>query len=173
MASGAPRMDALEQLHSSEQERLLDAIDQLRSNGVSHHDIGLPQLIVCGDQSSGKSSVLERLTRLPFPTKDGVCTTFATELILRRTSGQAVSIVCTVTPGRNRSPVQKEHLERFRRSFSSREEFSFPSLVDEAKEYMRVGATSTTNVVSEDILWIKDTGLDLSSLTIVDLLGLI
>lgn len=68
---------------SKAQEKLLNVIDHLRSQGVSRY-INLPQLIVCGDQSSGKSSVLEAVSSLKFPTKDALCTRFATELILRR-----------------------------------------------------------------------------------------
>ncbi|KAF2468030.1 P-loop containing nucleoside triphosphate hydrolase protein [Lindgomyces ingoldianus] len=166
-------VDTLEQLHSKEQESLLDAIDQLRSYGVSHHDISLPQVIVCGDQSTGKSSVLEGLTRLRFPTKDAQCTAFATELILRRTSGPTIAILCSIIPSNNRTQAQKQQLEKFQRSFSSREEFSFPSLLEEAKACMKIEATAGADRFSEDILRIRYTGPDLPSLTIVDLPGLI
>lgn len=72
-------------LQSKDHEELLNIIDKLRSQGISRY-IDLPQLIVCGDQSSGKSSVLEAVSGLRFPTKDNLCTRFATELILRRVS---------------------------------------------------------------------------------------
>jgi Flp pilus assembly CpaF family ATPase len=75
---------------------LLDIIDSLRSQGVSHY-VDLPEIIVCGDQSAGKSSVLEAISGMQFPTKDGVCTRFATELVLRR--GRVVKIMVSITPG--------------------------------------------------------------------------
>ncbi|MBE3042786.1 dynamin family protein, partial [Candidatus Bathyarchaeota archaeon] len=53
--------------------------------------IDLPQIVVCGDQSSGKSSVLEAISGMAFPAKDNLCTRFATEVILRRASTSAVS----------------------------------------------------------------------------------
>ena len=37
-----------------------------------------------GDQSSGKSSVLEGITKLNFPRDSGLCTRFATQVIFRR-----------------------------------------------------------------------------------------
>lgn len=62
---------------------LLDKIDRLFACNVGEY-IDLPQLVVVGDQSSGKSSVLEGLTKLPFPRDTGLCTRFATQIIFRR-----------------------------------------------------------------------------------------
>lgn len=44
---------------------------------------------------SGKSSVLEGLTNLPFPRQSGLCTRFATQITFRRARqhGVAVSII--------------------------------------------------------------------------------
>ncbi|KAI1435046.1 hypothetical protein GGR50DRAFT_352574 [Xylaria sp. CBS 124048] len=53
--------DALKGICSTDQLELLDAIDSLRLQGIDHF-ISLPQIIVCGDQSSGKSSVLEAIS---------------------------------------------------------------------------------------------------------------
>jgi GTPase SAR1 family protein len=63
--------------------------------GVSGHDlnifacnigehVNLLQLVFVGDQSSGKSSVLAGLMRLPFPRDSGLCTRFATQVLFRR-----------------------------------------------------------------------------------------
>jgi hypothetical protein len=62
---------------------LLDKIDKLFACNVGEY-IDLPQLVVLGDQSSGKSSVLEGLTRLPFPRDSGLCTKFATQITPQR-----------------------------------------------------------------------------------------
>lgn len=62
----------LKTLGSAKQLALSNDIDKLRSLGVSQY-VNLPQLIVCGDQSSGKSSVLEAISGIPFPTKDNLC----------------------------------------------------------------------------------------------------
>lgn len=60
-------------VHSS----LLEKIDGLFACNVGDY-VDLPQLVVVGHQSSGKSSVLEGLTGLPFPRDSGLCTRFAT-----------------------------------------------------------------------------------------------
>src|ERR1700709_2516827 len=76
---------ALSQLLTNDQGQLLDIIDKLRDHGISANvDLPLPQIIVCGMQSSGKSSVLEAISGRSFPKGDGLCTTFATKLALRR-----------------------------------------------------------------------------------------
>jgi len=67
---------------------LLVKIDQLFACNVGEY-INLPQLVVVGDQSSGKSSVLEGLTKLKFPRNSGLCTRFATQIIFRRTPNLA------------------------------------------------------------------------------------
>ena len=81
----------LERLQTQEQIKLLDVIDALRAEGLSEYT-ALPQLIICGDQSSGKSSVLEAISGVPFPRKDTLCTRFATEVILRRATDESIAV---------------------------------------------------------------------------------
>lgn len=74
---------SLEDLQTDEQRRVLDTVAQIRKCGLEGV-LDLPQIVVMGDQSAGKSSVLEALTEIPFPRNDNLCTRFATEIILRR-----------------------------------------------------------------------------------------
>ncbi|XP_062094445.1 dynamin-related protein 4C-like [Humulus lupulus] len=53
---------------------LLDAVDKLRTLAVMEEGIQLPTIVVVGDQSSGKSSVLESLARISLPRGQGICT---------------------------------------------------------------------------------------------------
>ncbi|EAQ87695.1 hypothetical protein CHGG_04314 [Chaetomium globosum CBS 148.51] len=48
-------------LQSKDHRDLLDVIDRLRLQGLSRY-VDLPQIIVCGEQSSGKSSALEAIS---------------------------------------------------------------------------------------------------------------
>lgn len=90
----------------------LDKIDKLRELGVSTF-VDLPQLVVVGDQSSGKSSVLEAVMDLPLPRDSGLCTRFATNVIFRRSpqSNIAVSII----PGPKRTREESKPLNAFKK----------------------------------------------------------
>lgn len=69
----------------------LAKIDKLFACGVSDL-VSLPQIIVVGDQSSGKSSVLEGLIRKPLPRDSGLCTRFATQIIFKRSTTESLSV---------------------------------------------------------------------------------
>ena len=56
---------------------VLDLADELRSIGLDR-DLPIPQIAVMGDQSSGKSSVLEAISSIPFPRGAGLVTRCAT-----------------------------------------------------------------------------------------------
>jgi GTP-binding protein EngB required for normal cell division len=145
---------------------LLDIIDSLRSQGISHY-VDLPEIIVCGDQGAGKSSVLEAISGMPFPTKDGLCTRFATELVLRR--GREVNIKVSITPGESRFGEDKERLESWKPKASMDKE-GLGTVTDEAKRAM--ADTTDTGEFYEDILRIELTGPEQPNLTMVDLPGL-
>ncbi|KAF2490316.1 hypothetical protein BU16DRAFT_148782 [Lophium mytilinum] len=58
--------------------QFLDVVDAIRDHDL-RKELKLPQLVVCGKQSSGKSSVMEAITHVSFPRGDGTCTRFVTE----------------------------------------------------------------------------------------------
>ncbi|KAL4790933.1 P-loop containing nucleoside triphosphate hydrolase protein [Aspergillus venezuelensis] len=159
---------ALHQLQQ-EQSQLLDNIDELRTIGIGGL-VELPQLIVCGNQSSGKSSVLEAISRVRFPAKSNVCTRFATEVILRRSQRPKIKI--SIDPGESRilDDSKRVHLRRF-----THEEFSdgndLPALIEKAKEHMGISESENSGF-SDDILKVEISGPDKPELTLVDLPGL-
>lgn len=156
---------ALNQLQG-EQSKLLDKIDELRNLGVGGL-VQLPQLIVCGSQSSGKSSVLEAISRVRFPAKDNVCTRFATEVILRRNPQARVKV--SIEPGASRTnPEEQEKLRAFSsQSFSATEDLQ--KLIKEAEECMGIGGSTH---FSDDVLKVEISGPEKPELTLVDLPGL-
>lgn len=60
------KTDSCQALQNEKQRAILDIVDRLRQTGLNG-TIALPQLVTVGDQSSGKSSVLEALTEIEFP----------------------------------------------------------------------------------------------------------
>jgi Dynamin family/Dynamin central region len=72
------------QLLKADQNAIQQLLDSLHS--VVKYDIELPRIVACGGQSSGRSSVLEAISRIEFPRGNGLCTAFATELMLSRGS---------------------------------------------------------------------------------------
>ena len=156
---------SLIKLHSKDHEEILDVIDQLRSEGVSRY-IGLPQLIVCGDQSSGKSSVLEAISGLDFPRKDNLCTRFATELILRRATEEAVTV--SIIPDDSCSTDEKARLRNFKPHHSAPEHFA--DIIQSAGDWLGVGKDGV--LFSKDILRVELQSPEQSHLTLVDLPGL-
>lgn len=94
----------------------LEIIDKLFACNVGEY-ISLPQLVVVGDQSSGKSSVLEGLTKLSFPRDSGLCTRFATQIIFRRDADlKEREIVVSVIPASGLDAVEVEKLRSWRES---------------------------------------------------------
>lgn len=148
-----------------EQSELLDKIDELRTIGVGGL-VELPQIVVCGNQSSGKSSVLEAISRVRFPAKSSVCTRFATEIVLRRHPFNRVNV--SIEPGKSR----KDTTEREKLCAFTSE--SFP-LVESAKECMGLSNTdslASNSGFSDDVLKVEISGPDRPELTLVDLPGL-
>lgn len=95
---------------------LLEKIDKLFACNVGEY-VNLPQLVVVGDQSSGKSSVLEGLTKLNFPRDSGLCTRFATQIIFRR-DGNLVEreISASIIPASGSTPEEDQKLRGWKAS---------------------------------------------------------
>jgi GTPase SAR1 family protein len=160
-----------EKLSSLKHLQLLDSIDKLRSQGIDHY-ISLPQIIVCGDQSSGKSSVLEAISGVKFPVRSNLCTRFPIELRLRKTATAGIN----VTIQRELEGVSKAEREandaadiEFEKNWGSYEDL--PSLVESANAAM--GLLVPGKAFSKDTLRIEISGPTHPHLTIVDLPGLI
>ena len=100
---------------SSRPSVLLEKIDELFTRGVGQY-VALPQIVVVGDQSSGKSSVLEGLTNLPFPRDSGLCTRFATQIIFRRQQETKISV--SVIPAKTASGSHQRKVHKWGGSYN-------------------------------------------------------
>ncbi|EMC97245.1 hypothetical protein BAUCODRAFT_444961 [Baudoinia panamericana UAMH 10762] len=167
--AGAFDATAIRSLQAVKHLGLLNVVDDLRAQGLNEH-VDLPQLIVCGDQSSGKSSVLAAVSGVSFPKKDNLCTRFATEVVLRRDDALEVAQVSArITPSSTRPLSDRQALEAFVRELSSME--NLPETIADAAMVMGLGAAGSA--FSADILRLEVRGPQMPQLTIVDLPGLI
>lgn len=152
-------------LQSKEHKDLLDIIDKLRSKGISRY-VDLPEIIVCGEQSAGKSSVLEAISGMSFPAKDNLCTRFATELVLRHEKSPGIKV--SITPGPERSEDERSRLSSFHFEVDPANP-NLEDVVEKAKDAMGI---SETRQFSTDTLRVELSGPTQPHLTMVDLPGL-
>jgi GTPase SAR1 family protein len=152
---------------ADEQRSLLDLIAKLQYAQLDN--VKLPQIVVVGDQSAGKSSVLEAITGTPFPRDAGACTRFATEIRLRRSNEESFSI--NIIPDRkHRSLAEQERLRQFGRNVD--ESAGFEALMKHAVEQIAPKGVPG-RFASEDILVVEKQGPHMPLLTVVDLPGLV
>ncbi|TLD04383.1 uncharacterized protein PgNI_12228, partial [Pyricularia grisea] len=150
----------------------INQIDQVRAYGIGDV-VSLPLLVVCGDQSAGKSSVLESVTNIPFPRKSGLCTRFPTEIIIRHNS-TATRIMATIHPHASRPEEKRDALLQYRRVLADISEL--PDVIEQVSALMEIRGYadhSFGNAFASDVLRIEFVGQTNLNLTIVDLPGLI
>ncbi|KAM4066602.1 dynamin family protein [Hirsutella rhossiliensis] len=150
----------LGQLNTAEARALHEVTDRLSSCGVGRI-VNLPQIIVVGEQSAGKSSVLEAISHVRFPVQGGLCTRFATELVLRQAKETRVDVSVKFA---DRSRPSKT----FQRAGFNQADL--PDIIQEAKESM--GLAGTGRDFSKDVLRLEIEGPSMYPLTLVDLPGL-
>ena len=81
-----------EQLSSDESRGLLSAIDKMRE--LLHGEkVTLPEIVVVGDQSVGKSSVLEAISGIQLPRAQNICTRCPLELRMKTAQNQEYATI--------------------------------------------------------------------------------
>ncbi|KAK1533065.1 interferon-induced GTP-binding protein Mx1 [Colletotrichum costaricense] len=136
--------------------------------------IPLPQVVVVGDPSSGKSSVLECMTGLAFPRGPELCTRYATHITCRRDAYESVQI--SIIPSQDSNEDRKERLKKF--GFSvKKNDLALADVFMKANEAMELrgindGDASKLPIFAEDILKIEINSPDQYHLTIIDVPGI-
>lgn len=113
---------------------MLEKIDGLFTCGVGEV-VSLPQIVVVGDQWSGKSSVLEGLIDKPQPRDSGLCTRFATQSIFRRAVNEQV--VVSIIPDRDASPEHRARVKGWGRTVLALDSETFGEIMQ--KVYLSGG----------------------------------
>lgn len=142
-------------LENTDYQDIIDKINRIRSYGLNKM-ITIPQIAILGDQSSGKSSVLEAITQLSFPRNIETCTRFATQVSLRQ--GDTPQMSASIDG-------ESEFNDKYRAQGS---EWDVHSIVTAANKIL-----CADTEISDKVLEITITGPSLSPLTIIDLPGYI
>ena len=128
----------------------LDLVDDLRKLGLQK-DVPIPQIAVMGDQSSGKSSVLEAISGIPFPRGAGLVTRCATQISMSQGATWSAKLNCkgseTIT-------------------------VADPAEITKAIEEM-TNALCGEAEFSEEIITVKLVGPNTPDLTLIDLPGIV
>ncbi|KAL3424105.1 vacuolar sorting protein VPS1 [Phlyctema vagabunda] len=158
--------------------QLFEAIDELRRAGAGQ-ELDLPQLVIVGKQSAGKSSLLQGLTDIPFPVGGRLCTRFATRIISKRSPpGSTDSIHISLEDGDvdnfgySDNGCRPENFEP--RTVASMTAEVFEDIIEEAAGFMGItfGKTHAPRHFSSMVLKIEISGPQRSHFGILDLPGI-
>ncbi|CAB1121527.1 unnamed protein product [Ectocarpus sp. CCAP 1310/34] len=139
----------------------LDLVDSLRAQGIQD-ELSLPQIAVMGDQSCGKSSVLEALSGVQFPRGSGLVTRCPVQLIMKRTKpGDGWHGKTSVEWKRGPQPPAAGHVA------------SPEALVGVIEELMNAVCEGQKNGFSSDFIAIEIKSPDCPDLTLIDLPGIV
>ncbi|KAF7114502.1 hypothetical protein CNMCM5793_008806 [Aspergillus hiratsukae] len=145
------------------QSELSKTFKSLQSSGVEG-DYGMPQLIIFGMQSSGKSSVLERISRTRFPTDK---TRFVTEIMLHRRLSPEAKITYESAPSSNSVKETLFTTDVKPDGFTVSNEFSMIEKIH--KDFLEERADATPR---DYVLKIEIAGPSYPDMTFVELPGL-
>jgi hypothetical protein len=90
----APNLHTMlaDEFNTKESSGLLSAVDRMRE--ILHNEkITLPEIVVVGDQSVGKSSVLEAISGIQLPRAQNICTRCPLELRMKSTTGNEYATI--------------------------------------------------------------------------------
>jgi GTPase SAR1 family protein len=150
--------------------KLLDAIDGLRSLGIDK-DIPLPQIVVVGLQSAGKSSVLEAISGISFPVNDGQCTTFASEIRLRRSKSGKEEIAMNIV-SKTTGSAGEERLRPLDSPGSARDGNTWNLMSDIIEDAADKMGDHKERDICDDVLRIEVCGPNQDHLSLIDLPGI-
>ncbi|KAH6984765.1 P-loop containing nucleoside triphosphate hydrolase protein [Ilyonectria sp. MPI-CAGE-AT-0026] len=125
-------------------------------------------MVVVGDQSAGKSSVLDSLTGFHFPRNVTLCTRHATEIICRREETESIVVSIQAVD------ADEEKAKNFRRQATNLDAPEFAKIFSDAAEVMGIKSDTggTGSAFSRDILRVEISGPNMDHLTVIDVPGM-
>ncbi|KAK7750309.1 hypothetical protein SLS62_007716 [Diatrype stigma] len=136
------------------------------------------QLVVVGDQSSGKSSVLEGLTGFAFPRAAELCTRYVTQITCRRETEESITV--SIIPNTEANPHEQERVKRFHRTLTAITPDALAELFRDTNEAMGIRTASKATsangsklpAFSEHVLKIEKHGPSEEHFTVIDVPGI-
>lgn len=143
-----------EQWNTDDSRGLLSAVDKMRE--LLHGEkVTLPEIVVVGDQSVGKSSVLEAISGIQLPRAQNICTRCPLELRMKTAQDKEYATIRS-----SKGPAKEKNIE------------DFTKIAEEVTRLTSEIAGSGINVSSDPIyltVYKKDILYDL---TLIDLPGI-
>ncbi|KAH8590053.1 P-loop containing nucleoside triphosphate hydrolase protein [Bisporella sp. PMI_857] len=152
--------------HNPKHLELLNTLTEMQALNIESN-FDLPQIVVCGLQLLGKSSVSEAITEIPLPRSENTCTRFVTKITLRPYSEEFVKVTIEGDPTRSRTPDSQfpPITDLTDLAYKLREQFNGPTDA--------ILRNQQQTKFPRDILSITICGPDRPILQILDLPGLI
>lgn len=154
--------------------RMLEKIDKLFACNAGDY-VNLPQIVVVGDQSSGKSSVLEGLIKMPLPRDSGLCTRFATQIVFRRF--RVRSVIASIIPDTNSSSDRIDKLKAWKKELKSLNSQEFVGILSEVHDAMGLARKQDRtfkngSIFSSDVLRLEISGPEQAHFSVIDVPGI-
>lgn len=147
-----------------------NVFEWMRQEGL-HEMLDLPQVAACGNQSVAKSSGLECITGIRFPTCDTLCTRFPVELVQRRGPKNDHKVKITPDPSIERDNAEVERIKKWSTDLHPVRDFL--EIVKEASKVMNIDdSEGSLHHFSSDVLSIELIGPDQPTLRVIDLPGI-
>eukprot|EP01114_Cavostelium_apophysatum_P016286 TRINITY_DN4594_c0_g1_i1.p1 TRINITY_DN4594_c0_g1~~TRINITY_DN4594_c0_g1_i1.p1 ORF type:complete len:616 (+),score=142.41 TRINITY_DN4594_c0_g1_i1:241-2088(+) len=158
--------------------KLIEAMDTIRKQlgeKGNHFNLNFPQIIVAGEESSGKSTVLERIAMLKFfPRDKAMCTRMPIQLKLQHLNRDELRTFCTknnLVYGDDMGYARLKYEEINGQTFES-PFYGLDQVESQVKSYMDQAIARRKGAifgVTEDILSIEVTSYLVPNLTLIDL----
>uniref|UniRef100_A0A8C1S7H1 Uncharacterized protein n=1 Tax=Cyprinus carpio TaxID=7962 RepID=A0A8C1S7H1_CYPCA len=154
--SSKGKSSGLNQHYEEKVRPCIDLVDSLRSLGVEK-DLNLPAIAVIGDQSSGKSSVLEALSGVALPRGTGIVTRCPLELKLKKITKD--NNWCGVLSYKKLKEEKKKILKD-------------PAEIENAVLHAQTVLAGKGEGISHDMITLEIQSSDVPDLTLIDLPGI-
>lgn len=142
----------------------LQFLDELQALGISDRQLPVPQIAVFGDQSSGKSSLLESISGIPFPKGTGLVTRCPTKISMSQSAEGEQWTASIKLP---------ENVDQRKAAMLSKEVHSPDELTELLNEAGKLVTTYNNNGFSSDCIHVTVRSPSTPDLSLIDLPGII